>query len=226
MRNDKNHALNFRKNGKSYSEIKTQLGVPKSTLSGWFKDQKWSADLVVSLTAKANEQATVRIRELDRIRGEHLKRLYIEAELEAIEEFLTLKHHPLFIAGLVIYWGEGNKVSRGRCWIANTDPAMIKIFVQFLKNICQIEPSRIKAWVLLYPDLDEETCLNYWRQYANLTNITFNKSIKIKGSDKIKKLSFGVCNVGVSSSYLKKKIIKWIELLGQDLSGEKKAGIV
>ena len=34
----KEEAIKLRKQGFSYNEIKNKLGVPKSTLSGWFRD--------------------------------------------------------------------------------------------------------------------------------------------------------------------------------------------
>ncbi len=118
MRIDKENAFVLRKQGKSYKEIKAELGVPKSTLSDWFNGQGWSKDLSSKLFEKAKQAHTVRLQELNKIRGENLKKVYEEAIKEALEEFELLKYHPLFIAGLMIYWGEGNKVSKSRCWIS------------------------------------------------------------------------------------------------------------
>ena len=42
MRGDKKQAFSLRNLGKSYSAIVLELGVPKSTLSDWFKNDKWS----------------------------------------------------------------------------------------------------------------------------------------------------------------------------------------
>lgn len=220
MRKDKEKALVLRKSGKSFLEIKKELGVPKSTLSGWFNSQGWSKELSVKLFEKAKNAHIVRLQELNRVRGQNLKKLYGEATKEAIEEFELLKYHPLFIAGLMIYWGEGNKVSKSRCGIANTEPLMIKLFLQFLRNVCGFKNSRIKAWILIYPDIDEKLCKSFWTGKTSLPATSFNKSILISGKQKTHKLSFGVCSVGVSSAYLKCKILKWIELLAKDLVQE------
>ena len=42
MRKDKDRAIALRKTGKSYNEIQETLGIAKSTLTSWFKNQKWS----------------------------------------------------------------------------------------------------------------------------------------------------------------------------------------
>lgn len=220
MRKDKEKIFKLRKLGKSYQEIEKEMGVPRSTLSKWFGNQNWSNDISKRLIAKAQVGHSVRILELNKIRGDNLKKLYIQAESEAVEDFENLKYHPLFIAGLMIYWGEGNKASRNRCGIANTEPLMHGLFVQFLKNICNINQSKINAWILLYPDLNERECKKYWIENTGLSESNFHKSIVIKGKHKTNRLSYGVCSVGVSSAYLKHKIMKWIELLSKDLIKE------
>lgn len=227
MRKDKIQALKLRKTGKSYNEIKAELKIPKSTLSDWFRNQKWSNEIAINLRKKADVGHIVRIKELNKIRGENLDRLYKEAEKEAVEDYSKLKNHPLFVAGLMIYWGEGNKASPNRCGIANTEPAMIKLFMSFLFNICCIPKNKAKAWILLYPDLNEKICKEYWIQNTGLRYEDFNKSIIINGRHKTKRLNFGVCNFGASSAYLKHKILIWIDLLSRDLTKENyKAGIV
>lgn len=227
MRTDKEGIFNLRKLGKSYREIEEQFSVPRSTLSKWFRNQKWSAEISLKLIREAKPGHSIRLRELNKVRGENLKKLYGKAEMEAGEEFELLKYHPLFIAGLMIYWGEGDKLSKYRCSIANTDPIMIKLFVQFLKNICCLNNSKIKAWILLYPDLEEKVCKKFWIENASLEERSFNKSMVIKGKHKTSRLSFGVCSVGVSSAYLKRKILKWIDLLANDLVKENyNAGMV
>jgi len=118
----------------------------------------------------------------------------------------------------MIYWGEGNKASRNRCGIANTEPAMIKVFMNFLFNVCGIAKEKTKAWILLYPDLNEKICKDYWIQNTGLKHSDFTKSIIIKGKHKTKKLNYGVCNFGANSAYLKCKILVWINLLAKDLA--------
>lgn len=220
MRDDKEKAISLRKSGKSYLEIKKELGVPKSTLSDWFRDQKWSRGISLKLIEKTRNVHSIRIQELNKIRGNNLKRLYEQARKEAIEDFELLKYHPLFISGLMIYWGEGNKSSKSHCSIANTEPLMIKLFLQFLRNICGFKSPKIKAWILLYPDLDEKICKEFWMKNTTLKENDFHKSIVIKGKHKTNKLSFGVCSIGVSSAYLKCKILKWIEMLAIDITTE------
>lgn len=217
MRSDKNEAVRLRKIGKSYREIKKQLGVPVSTLSDWLHKIKWSRKLAKKLGEQAKTKSTIRLINLNKIRGNNLKQLYEEAEIEAVKEFENLKLHPLFVAGISIYWGEGDKLSKHIIRVANTDPTMIKLFARFLINICGIDKNKIKLSLLLYPDLNEVECKNFWIKNTKITEKNFNKSIRIEGKHKTKRVRYGVCTVSVCSTYLKKKILKWLKILPVEL---------
>ncbi|MEK7136492.1 MAG: hypothetical protein AAB821_02790 [Patescibacteria group bacterium] len=228
MRKDKNIAINLRKSGQSYKEIEEKLKIPKSTLSAWFKNQNWSRGLALNLAQQAQESNRMRIIDLNNIRGKNLAKVYQQATEEAIEDCIKLQYHPLFIAGVMLYWGEGDKVSKNLFRISNSDPLLIKIFVEFIEKICRIPKEKIRASILLYPDLDEESVLLFWKQNAGLKDIEFYKSSVILGKSTNKRTKVGVCTVYVSSSYLKKKMVTWIENLPKMMMKDDyfKAGIV
>ncbi|MBU1179257.1 hypothetical protein KKB69_02915 [Patescibacteria group bacterium] len=90
---------------------------------------------------------------------------------------------------------------------------MIKIFIDFLIKICKIKKEKIKAWILIYPDLNPQKCLDFWKKHSGLNLKNFNKTICIRGKHKTKKLEFGVCNITVSNTYFKEKLMEWIKLM-------------
>lgn len=217
MRKDKQQATELRKSGKSYVEIETLLKIPRSTLSEWFGAQEWSREIRKRLDKAGQEKSRVRIIELDRVRGELLATAYDQARREAVEELEVLKYHPLFIAGLMLYWGEGDRATRGLVRLTNRDPAMLSVFILFLKEVCGIPESAIRAGVLIYPDLDEKECREYWSRETGLPIDNFRKSVRIQGRHETKRLHYGVCNVYTTSTYLKAKILKWLNLFPPDL---------
>lgn len=210
----------MRKNGKSYGEIRAALKIPKATLSGWFSKIDWSNDMAKKLAVAVQKQHTVRLIELDRIRGTHLKRIYEEACEEAGREFEELKYNPLFIAGLMLYWGEGDKLTKYSTAITNTDPDLIRLYVFFLKNACRVPEEKIKAHVLIYPDLNEEDCRKYWARESCIDISHFTKSTTILGRHKARRIKYGVCMIGISSTYLKVKVLEWLKLLPRELMNE------
>lgn len=52
-KNEKNLAIIYRKQGKSYNMIAQDLAIPKSTLASWFKDLKWSQEIRQCLAKEA-----------------------------------------------------------------------------------------------------------------------------------------------------------------------------
>ncbi len=227
MRSDRNRATTLRMMGKSYREISRELGVPVSTLSDWFKGEIWSVSVKDKLNKLNFSAAKVRMEHLNTIRGGKLAKHYETAEKEAREEFELLKYHPLFIAGLMIYAGEGEKTTKHQVRIANINPRLISIFKLFITEICKVPEEKIRAWLLLYPDLLEERCINYWIVEGKLGGVQFHKTMVIKGKSEVKRVHYGVCNVVISSSYLKRKMIVWLELIEKELANfEYYAGIV
>lgn len=220
MRKDKEIAFKMRMGGKSYNEIRTALKIPKATLSNWFSKIDWSNDMSKKLAAAVQKQHTVRLVELDRVRGTRLKHLYEEAREEARNDLLELKYNPLFIAGLMLYWGEGDKLTKYSTAITNTDPDLIRLYVSFLKNACRIPEEKIKAHVLVYPDLNEENCRKYWARESSIKLSHFTKSTTILGRHKTRRMRYGVCMIGISSTYLKVKMLEWLKLLPKELMNE------
>lgn len=227
MRKDKNKAIELRSKGKSYSEISRVLIVPKSTLSEWFKKYPWSKEIGRNLVEKSKQKSKIILKELNNIRGNDLSRLYLQAEKEANEDFEVLKYHPLFISAMMIYWGEGDKRSKNRISVTNTEPAMLKIFIYFLKNMCSFPEDKIRAWILAYPDMDIEKTKLYWIKNTGLKESNFRKTIVIKGKSKINRLTYGVCTVELGSTYFKIKMLVWLRRFSEVLvTNEYYAGVV
>lgn len=210
----------MRSEGKSYLEIKSRLKIPKSTLSDWFTQQAWSQEIRKKLTSARQAEHTLRIRALDKERGENLKKVYAEAEEEARQELETLKYDPLFISGIMLYWGEGEKAPRHAVKLSNTDPKLIQLYVRFLTHSCRIPIEKIKAHILIYPELEERTCRAYWSKIARIPWENFTKSVLIRGRNPTRRLNWGVCIITVSSTYFKHKMLEWIRLLPEELLGK------
>lgn len=211
MRVDKQKAITLRMQGKSYNEISAELGMSKSTLSNWFYGIDFLEDIKSELVKQNLIESTERIQNLNKIRGATLKATYEMVAIKALEELETHRNNPLFISGVSLYWGEGDKLSRNQTRLTNTDPEMIRIFMKFLFVICEVPRDKIRVALFIYSDLDESECKKFW---GNITGIqSFHKTQILPGRHKTKKLPYGVCTIVVSNSILKKKINLWIDQL-------------
>lgn len=217
MRKDKEIAVNLRREGKSYNEIHQMLRIPQSTLSDWFGREDWSKEIRNHLATSAQNESTVRLLNLNKTRGEHLAKAYEAAREEALKEFELFKYDPLFISGIMLYWGEGAKDPKAGVKFTNSDARMIKFYVQFLIRSCCIPVEKIKAYVLIYPDLEEKTTRAYWSKMSGLPWGNFTKSVVIQGRHATRRLGWGVCTITISSTYFKQKMLMWIKLLPEEL---------
>ena len=120
-------------------------------------------------------------------------------------------NNPLFVSAIAAYWGEGDKGTGGQVRLANTDPRMIKLFSEFLTKFCNIPTERLRGALYIYENLDEEVCKQFWTKETDLKH--FHKTMVLPSRHKTKRLPYGTCTILVSNTYLKRKILFWIDRL-------------
>lgn len=213
MRKDKGLAIQLRRQGKSYKQINFELGIAKSTLADWFKNEPWSREIRNRLSSEVSWLNPKTLEVLVNANRDRWKKKHEEYRAMAVREFAPLKNDPLFLAGIMLYWGEGEKQPKSSIVrLGNSEPEMLKIFYLFLTKILKTDTSRISAWLLLYPDLVDSVQKNFWSKATGISIEQFKKSIYIKGRHPTKRLSYGVCTIVVNSRALKERMLKWLEL--------------
>lgn len=210
-------AIQLRKRGFTYDEIAKIVDVSKSTVSNWLSHQKWSKNVRADNAKRAARENGKRIRLLNKARGNQYKKLYAEAERSAITEFKHYKKDALFMAGLMLYVGEGDTVDEGLIRIASTRKDVHRIFITFATEYLGVERGNIRFWLLLYPDLDERVCVTAWSKDLKLSKEQFYKNQVIQGKGKKRTLHDGVGNTIIGSTVLKRKLMKWVELALKEL---------
>ena len=209
MRTDKELAFSLRKQGKSYKEIHRELGMSVSTLSNWFHNVDFSEEIKRSVIAKAQLKSTAHMQVLNRVRGDLLRAHYAQGEIESLQELKDNISNPLFISGVTAYWGEGDKLTRNQVRLANTDPQMIKLFINFLIIFCYIPKDKLRLALHIYEDLDDGECRTYWSEVTGLNH--FHKTMVLPSRHKTRRLPYGTCTVITTNTYLKRKLLLWID---------------
>lgn len=215
MRYDKNIAIKLRKQRKSYNEINKLLGIPKSTLAGWFKDDIGSQKIKMLLSGKSNKLVAERIKKFVQGNRERWDKIRADIEEEANREFKILSKKPLFIAGTMLYWAEGDNVFKNPLRFTNTNALMISLYVKFLIKILNVPMSDLRANLILYEDLIEKECINFWSQISTISKNQFYKTQFIKGRHKTRRLPHGICMIINTKRKIKIKITIWIDLLSR-----------
>ncbi len=176
---DKQKAIDMRKKGMSYSQIKEKLGISKSTLSGWLYNMPLSEKRIREL----RDNNPIRIE-----RCRNTKMAKRETRLKEVfgkvsKDVGTLSKRDLFLAGLFLYWGEGTKVQRGAVTLTNTNPAMLKLFIKWLE-LMNVERKNLKVKLHLYSDMNVKKSIDFWSRELKIPISQFRKSYIKKNSSK------------------------------------------
>jgi transcriptional regulator with XRE-family HTH domain len=204
-------AISFRKRGFSYREIAKICGVSVGTVSAWLAPLSFSAEITKQNKRRAAAENTKRLALINKARATDRKKQYVEAERLAKVEYQNYRHNPLFVAGLMLYVSEGDNTHARLIRLANSRPELHVVFIRFLKQFLGVEKQSIRFWLLLYPDLDEVTCMKHWSKKVGISVTQFYKNQYIEGRSKKRTLHFGVGNTIIGSTLLKKKLDQWIK---------------
>lgn len=168
---DKNKAIELRKRGMSYSQIKSKLGVNKSTLSGWLSGMPLSEKRIRELTSH-NPMRIERYRNTMRSKKDaRLNLIYKEVS----KDIGLLSKRDFFIAGLFLYWGEGGKVNKSMISFTNTDPDMIKYFIKWITTCLKVKKERLYIILHLYKDMNIKDNINFWSKETGIKIEQFKK---------------------------------------------------
>lgn len=203
-------ALKLRLAGKSYNEIRDSLGVPKSTLSGWFKDVVLS-DVARTRLASRTRLGSATLIKHNKMQTHKAEQRAREIRAFAKEKIPTLTKRDLLIIGTVLYWAEGYKrlhIRDGKermghsISFVNSDPAMIKAFLRFLREELVVPIDATHLTMRLYPHINEEDAQKYWMNVTRLPSSCFQRttnmvSIASKGKRPYNRLPHGTLQVAV-----------------------------
>lgn len=205
----------MRQEGWSYSDISSQLHIPKSTLSGWFKATTYTPNKDVLARIKTG-QGTYGIRR-HIARMEEVKTL----KKQGFEEVGRLSKRDLWMVGIGLWLGEGSKTLE-QIRLVNSDPSIIRLFIRWLREICSLEDANITIAMHLYPDSNEQECRQYWMSVTQLPAMQFRKTqVDLRLDKKVSKTGkspYGTLHVTVASHgnpehgvKLYRKMMGWVE---------------
>jgi len=219
MRSDYQQAYQLRLKGKSYGEIKRALGVPKSTLSSWFKNLELPTE-VQKLLEEKGRVAREQLMEFNRRRTKAIQIENQEIRQEALDEIRSLSKYELLLVGAALYWGEGRKrwpQNDQRVQFVNSEPAMIVLFLRFLHEILQAPDEELRLVLRVHPNIDAESSVKFWSKITGIPSERFRITTQISRSSKKKRprnsLPYGTLEIRVGISARQKffQIKGWID---------------
>lgn len=219
----KKKARQLRLKGLGIKTIAYKLGVSSSTTSLWCRDIKLTPQQRKELDRRARDPYYGRRK--DNILRQKQKKLDIIKSLRkaGIKEIGKLTKRELFLAGVALYWAEGFKKDK-RLGFANSDPAMVKFFLNWLIKSCRVPKESIRLRVGL--NISHKNRVNkvqdYWSKITGVSKRQFQKPYfqKFTWKKEFPKPEeyFGVLRIRANKQLpLFRKIHGWIEGLKRNI---------
>lgn len=215
----KNKAVKFRNSGNTYGEIISKLNVkiPKSTLSVWFsniklsKEAKKKRDNIIKTKIKTSY--------LNALRAIREKReIYLEKVEDRIFHLKKLKNNKdvAKIILAVLYLGEGGKTRKSSLMLGNSDPKIIKLFLDLLRKCYEIDEKKFRCTLQCRADQDILELEKFWSKVTSISPSQFYKAridARTIGKKSKKPEYKGVCRIDYFSADVYNEIKKIIELI-------------
>lgn len=208
-------AMQFRKRGFTYSEIAKICDVSKSTVSNWLSKEKFSKQITKDNTARAARDNQKRISLLNKAKKAERANRYKEAIKSAETEFKHYKSNPLFVSALSVYLVAGDVSDSPQIRLTTKNPVAHSVFIKFATEYLGVEKKQIKFWLLLSGKTPLEPAMRHWSRQIGLPFARFGKTQYVNLTAKT--LHKGTGNTIIGNTVLKRKLIRWIELLQKEL---------
>ena len=198
--------------GLSYGEIMELIPVPKGTLAGWCQKIRLSEEQAAAIRQRRGPREGPR--DTQWRRRLEVEEIRADARLFALERLSD----PFWVAGTVLYWGEGAKTKRSFS-LANSDSAALRLFIRWTRVYMEPDPVFVLK-LNLHADNDEGLAREYWRQSLEMEGAQFYRTfIKPNGTGHRKNhLPFGVCQVRMRRpANAAVKVETWIDVVATTL---------
>lgn len=204
-------SINLRKQGYSINSIASKLSVAKSSVSLWVRNVELTPSQISKLKASGYTNIAIEKRRNSRLLGEFNKRNEI---IENAKQSITkISKKELWLIGTMLYWAEGGKTQR-MVRFSNGDPEMIKIMMQFFRQVCKVPESKFRGYIHIHPHLDHLSAENHWSEITAIPISQFFKTYRktnISSKGKKDTLPYGVLDVYVLDTNLFLKITGWAQ---------------
>lgn len=217
---EKKSATNLRTEGWSIKQIANHLNVSKGSVSYWIRDVILSDEAKRKL-AKRKILGYEKQR-LSRLKNSEIKLNTLLKECQHIVG--PISKRDLFIAGLMLYAGEGTKrrsPQSQRVELTNADPVLARVFVEFLMLCCDVPKGIIHPRLFLYKDMNEDVLIKKWVDFLSIPRCQFSRSqfkIRSEGTPG-RKSEYGTIHIEVFKKKLFQQMMGWISAFYENTSG-------
>jgi len=211
---EQRRARELRALGWSIGEIERELHVSRSSVSLWVRNVELSPEANARLLWRAG------LGPLNSAERSIARARAARAEYQAAGRQRARIDDASYAVGCVLHWAEGDK-TRNSVRIANSDPELLGLFVDFLRRHFNVRSDQIAIHCNLFADHIERRAAieEFWLARLGLPGSSLRKSVvntysKHSQKKRQNKLPFGTCKVVVHSTAIQQTILGSIQEYG------------
>lgn len=122
----------------------------------------------------------------------------------------TVADEKLFALAIGLYWGEGTKKGIHNVSIANNDPQVLRVFINFLEKFCAVERSELHAQLNIFADCDVQQATEWWaNQLGFQIEQFYAPTVRAPKSNYSKRAEHGTLSITFSNIKLLEIIKGW-----------------
>ncbi len=182
----------------------------KEKLIELYIDKKYSSAKIAQIFNCSENKVNYWLKKYDIPKRSISEAIYIKANPAGDPFFVktpeTMDEAILYGIGVGLYWGEGTKMNKYAVRLGNTDPALIKKFIEFLIRIYNIDQKKLRFGLQIFSDMKPKKALNFWRRELGVSVSQFYK-IMITPSNSIgtyrNKTKYGVLTIHFNNKKLR-----------------------
>jgi transcriptional regulator with XRE-family HTH domain len=211
---EQRRARELRALGWSVREIEAELGVARSSVSGWVRDVE------LDLAARARLVERARLGPLNSARRSRDRSRERRLDYQDQGRDLIRRRGASYIAGCMLFWAEGDK-ARNDVRMSNSDPDLLRTFADFLREHFDVRDEDFRVYCHLFADhLDAKSRIEqFWVDRLGLPPSCLRKSqvnVYSRYSQKKRRntLPYGTCKLVVHSTQIVQTIYGSIQEYG------------
>lgn len=176
--------------------------ISKETLLLWYVTKGKSAEEIADALRCSGRKVRYWLEKYKIPRRGYREALYLKNNPDGDPFQFTppqnIKEAELYGFGLGLFWGEGNKADKVSVRLGNTDPMLVRKFIEFLIAIFHVKKEDFRFSLQIFSDMSPDTAMDFWVKNLRIKRGQFYKTT-ITRSGSIgtyrKKSKYGVLTV-------------------------------
>lgn len=156
-------------------------GIPEKKLRSLYLDYKQSAKEVSATLLCSENKVNYWLKKYGIPKRSVSEAIYVKANPEgdpfSLQKPRNTEEAFLYGLGIGLYWGEGTKANKHTIRLGNTDPRLIKKFIEFLKKVYRIDQHKLKFGLQIFSDMSPKKAQEFWMKKLNANEKQFQKVV-------------------------------------------------